>query len=409
MYKKVITTAKVFTVAVLGSVLIFADNSWAMDTQFMMNNDVLFYDESGTCSSGGGIGIGGTLPQETIDYLDSRNIKGLAEQNKARYEHAQSTSGVPWQAIAALHYREAGMNPGSSISNGAPLGSGTNVDGVNVSADANEDAANMAQHFINMAKGVYGTDILAAAPTVDDWGNAFLAYNRGSYYKDNGKGWADSPYVANGIDASHMNMSWVGPPADPALDATPDGNKAGALAIVMYLEGSLGSSAGGDGCAGDNANFSGIIETVKTLARPDEVPDGTISPNDATEAYRTAIVKWNQAQLTESHITDCGRFVSTVMRASGADPEYALVGVSSVLIPYMRDSGKYEELGTLSLDQLQPGDILTTPGHITFYLGDIGDGKYAADASHFDRVPSLRGIGNTQWMLSEGGIVWRLK
>lgn len=192
---------------------------------------------AGACISSamGSIPTADKLPQETVSYLDGRNVKQLAEQNKDRYLYAQQETGLPWQVVATLHYREAGMNPNSSISNGAPLGSGVNVDGVNVGADANQDAADMAALFLRLAKGVYDIDVIENldSMTVEDWGEAFLAYNRGYLFVRADASYTLSPYVMNGFDAEHMNMRWSY--ADTVSGV--DGNKAGALATLSYIGG----------------------------------------------------------------------------------------------------------------------------------------------------------------------------
>ncbi|MDB5163004.1 MAG: peptidoglycan lytic protein [Candidatus Saccharibacteria bacterium] len=185
-----------------------------------------------------------TLPKATTEYLEKRNVKSLAEQNMERYLAAQTAEGVPWQVIAALHYREAGMDPTKSISNGATLGSGVNVDGVNVVEDANQDAINMAKHFKRMAKSVYGIDVEKDAMTAELWGQAFLAYNRGSLYKRQGSTYDQSPYVMNGLDESHMNMRWVA--ADTVNGV--DGNKAGALTVLQYLGAGSSNASSGLSC-----------------------------------------------------------------------------------------------------------------------------------------------------------------
>lgn len=207
---------------------------------------VVFVSGAAACST---TALGGTLPQATVEYLDGRNIEERAKENQERYLYAQKQTGVPWQVMAALHYREAGMNPNSSISNGAPLGSGVNVDGVHVVSDANQDATNMANHFKRLALGVYNIDVVSHLDemTVDDWGQAFLAYNRGYLYRNQGVSYTQSPYVMNGLDENHMNMQWTN--ADTVSGV--DGNKAGALAVLEYLEGvtALGSPLP-SGCVG---------------------------------------------------------------------------------------------------------------------------------------------------------------
>jgi hypothetical protein len=195
-----------------------------------------------------------TLPETTITYLEGRNVKNLFEQNKERYNAAEEAEGVPAAVMAALHYREAGMNPGSSISNGAPLGSGVNIDGINVTNNANQDAINMAGHFKRMAKYVYDIDVTSATMTTEQWGQAFLAYNRGFLYKRADRTYDQSPYVMNGFDADHLNMSWI----DADTVSGVDGNKAGALAVMSYLGGAATSASS---CSG-STNASGMVAPV---------------------------------------------------------------------------------------------------------------------------------------------------
>lgn len=209
-------------------------------------------------ASGGSSGseTGSSLPGETIEYLDKQDIKGLAQTNMARYAAAETAEGVPWYVMAALHYREAKMDPNRSISNGAILGTGVNVDGVNVVTDPVQDAINMAQHFKRMADYVYDIDITKDQMTTELWGKAFLAYNRGFLYERKGRTYDQSPYVMNGYDASHMNMRWI----DADTVSGFDGNKAGALALMTYLGGESVSS--GAGCSSLSTATGSVVPPV---------------------------------------------------------------------------------------------------------------------------------------------------
>lgn len=373
---------------------------------FYSLNNISFYDPcDSVCVSGGSavVTIGGPeLPKETSDYLDERDVKALVETNKARYDYASTQTKVPWEAIAALHYREAGMNSDGSLFNGAPLGSGTNVDGQEVVSDPNEDATRATQHFINMAKAVYDIDPSSGLLTVEDWGNAFLAYNRGYIYKDNGKTFDQSPYVVNGFDAQHINMSWVGPPADPEVRGV-DGNKAGALSIMQYLGGITGTN----GCTGNGAVLGDIVKTALAYTVDHRVANGTVNPSQANPAYLEAMPIYNGHAAVYPQITDCGRFVSTVMRASGADPDYPAVD-TAVQTNYMRNSPKWQSMGRIGMGDMLPGDVIRAVGHTMLYIGPNGD-YVAADASFYERVPSVRNAGSVQWMMTSSGYeVWRL-
>jgi len=379
------------------------------DEGFSSTNGNFYYDQcDNICSPDSStsivVGDNSALPAATVSYLDGRKIKDLAEQNKDRYMYAQTKTGLPWQVVAAIHYREAGMSATQSIFNGAKLGTGINVDGQNVVSDPNEDALNAANHFIKMASGVYGID-LSVTPesiTLEQWGNAYLAYNRGYLYKQAGKTYDQSPYVMNGFDASHVNMSWVGKPADPAVSGI-DGNKAGALSVLVYLGGAKLSSD----CSSSGAVSGDIVKTALNYTRDTPATDGMTDASLAKEAYRKAIVEFNGAPASYPQITDCGRFVSTVLHASKADESFPAVGVGS-LIKYMNSSPKYQALGSIQMNELMPGDIMAIESHIIIYTGKNGD-YVAADASYEQRVPSVRNSSSPTWMIANGASVWRLK
>lgn len=186
------------------------------------------------------------LPQATLDAIEERDLRGRAEQNMERYAYAEAQTGVPWAAIAALHYREAGMRGEASALNGQPITGYAykNVDGQTVGATPKEDAVNAANAFKRLALGVYDIDVTKDNLSPEDWGWAFLAYNRGYLYKNVGASYTLSPYVMNGLDAQHMNMSWSS--ADTVRGI--DGNTIGALAALIYLDSqSIGTGGCGNG------------------------------------------------------------------------------------------------------------------------------------------------------------------
>ncbi len=118
-------------------------------------------------------------------------------------------------------------------------------------------------------------------------------------------------------------------------------------------------------CAAGSGN---IAEVAKSLAWPD---DGhTWHKSDATEAYQQALPKWN-SENGYNVWSDCGRFVATVMRMSGADPEYPMVSTDTQNI-YLRTSGKYDVYDNLEVGELLPGDIFIGPGHTYLFVGQWG-------------------------------------
>lgn len=143
-----------------------------------------------------------------------------------------------------------------------------------------------------------------------------------------------------------------------------------------------------DGASGVHAGS--IVETAK----------GFIDKNNQSvpsQAYQDARAKYNPE--AGSDMTDCGKYVATVMRASGADPDYVSAGTSNQKA-YVTSSSKYTIINTKSASDLQPGDVLVNNGHTMIYIGDQGDGNVAVEASLGDYPPKYVGIGRIQTQLS---------
>ena len=210
-------------------------------------------DIEGGCSplgGGGSVTLDGTLPEETIKKMESEGIMQKAEAMKSIYMYGAQQTNIPWQMLAALHYREGNMQPGTSIFNGQKLGNYRNVDGIMLSSDPNVDAVNAAKHFISNAKTVYNVDVVTTR-TAEAIGQAYLAYNRGAMYKNWGTPWTESPYVMNMFDASHMNMKWT----DADSYVRPGGQRLngltgktetrpGAMAVLKYLSDTPNANGG---------------------------------------------------------------------------------------------------------------------------------------------------------------------
>ncbi|MDN5817669.1 MAG: lytic transglycosylase domain-containing protein [Yaniella sp.] len=90
-----------------------------------------------------------------------------------------------------------------------------------------------------------------------------------------------------------------------------------------------------------------------------------------------------------AYFTDCGVFVATVMRSSGADESFPVRG-TAVQQSYLRNSDKYETFYPSSEGDLQSGDILFLNGHIFIYTGErhTGSDGRSQGASLSTRPPS---------------------
>ena len=148
-------------------------------------------------------------------------------------------------------------------------------------------------------------------------------------------------------------------------------------------------------CANSGGVHAGsIVETAKGLINKD-------NPGTPSQAYEDARAKYNPE--AGGDMTDCGKYVATVMRASGADPDYPPAG-TSIQRNYVMNSPKYTIINTKSPSDLQPGDILVhsgagSYGHTMIYIGDQGDGNVAVEASLGDHPPRYANIGRVQTQL----------
>lgn len=252
------------------------------------------------------IALSTSLPQSTITALESAKVTEKARANQALYEQASSKTGVPWQALAAIHFMEANMDSSKSLLNGQPRKSSSyiNVDGVTIHPGALDDAVAAAEIFKKNAKGVYSVDI-STSSSVEDFIKAFVAYNRGGMYKQANISPDRSPYAMNGYDEQHLlGMRFT------TGDSYANGkkvnnlvgkvsNRPGALAVMAYLGGSLSgsiSSSSNDVCdvnAGSYTSAGAITEGGLTFeqAKIFMMRYGENFKNDSAKTVGNAL--WN--------------------------------------------------------------------------------------------------------------------
>jgi len=170
-----------------------------------------------------------------------KNILNKINANKSIYQTAATRSGIPWEFLAGLHYRET--NFGNTAANGdGPF----QVQGAKNQTFGIEAAVEAAEKAKGLVKGSYGKtlDMNSDNETIK---LAFLAYNRGVMYKRAGCTADQSPYVMNQFDAAHKNMRWpdnaceVVPPATIVKGKVENG-RMGAFTIYAILKGNIAGS-----------------------------------------------------------------------------------------------------------------------------------------------------------------------
>lgn len=222
-------------------------------------------------------------------------------------------------------------------------------------SDFMKDHANDDEHLLRLALAGYN----AGQGAVQRNGYDLEAlYNSGPGYRNE-----TAPYVDNIVAAASGNY-------------TSDCSHAG----------------GGEGGGGGPAPTGEIVETAKYLAWDHYVklPFSAAGSHGRSAAKPEFVaVADSLASATTAYYTDCGVFVASTMRSSGVDKSFPKRG-TSVQINYLRNSPKYEFWRPTSEGELEPGDILITPGHIYIYTGERNSSNTgrAQGASLYTRPPS---------------------
>ena len=341
------------------------------------------------------------------DTIWSEAELGTIKVKQPFYEAAANQYGFPWQILAVIHSEEHDLlrtNP----SNGEGIyqlttytNQGTNSNRFTPTSTAVSDdefmrQTNIAARLISENYG-YGLDL----NTPEGIKNLFYNYNGhgGGYYKSKalalgfteeeaaiGEG---SPYVMNRFDAqrdptsSEMNPAWVGIfIGNGVYSPTTTDSRFGTY--VKYL--ALSSSAT---CIfSDNA----IAETALKLSKynPTTSRYGDTTP---TEAYVTAmktVGNYQKPNGIQPEGASCDQFVSTVVRYSGADPNFPTFG-PLVQKAYMDAHPEmYQKIAhNYDVNNLRDGDILVTGNeswrHILIYVTVDGRPGQAA-ASYGNRT-----------------------
>lgn len=349
-------------------------------------------DEGSECGTGSAAITSSGLPSGVISSL---------EKLKPTYEKVATTTGVPWQLLAAIHYRESNNNPNQDLQAGNPFGgpyTRSSSDYSNGKPQNLEQSIEIAaKHLIASSHtGVVKKPINVPAPDSEAVKDTLYSYNgRAAPYAQQAASlgfnsktqpYEGSPYVMNNYDELHKNMRIITTDNGPV-----DGvdTRLGAFTIYSRLGGAVSVASSGS-CGGDQVNgavLGSIVKTAVAYAWPDHH-----NPNylEMTPAYAAATKK---AQANHEYVgglshpgIDCGGFVTRVMRNSGADPNYnSANGNTLAQYDYMNSHPElYKKLGPqTSTKNLQPGDIaIIRTEHTYIYVGNQpGFNGNAASAS----------------------------
>lgn len=183
--------------------------------------------------------------------------------------------------------------------------------------------------------------------------------NNGGACADSGSG--RNGAVAGNVTQTALNFSWTESAKVAAIRAVKDSGPCSMLT--------------NPGSCGQQSRDAGAL----------------IGEDDAKPEYVTAVKEFNRGNDSDGSswaFSDCGVFVATVMRASGADPEYQARG-TSLQQSYVENSSKYEVIPFTDTALLRPGDVLIKDGHTRIYVGQNSLSEFnVAEASWGNHVPT---------------------
>lgn len=343
------------------------------------------------------------FPQESVEKFEAHLPK--IEFLKEDYEAASAAEGVPWAMIAAVHYREGGNNPDRSPLAGEAFGT-PNPDGHGTIRNMEEGLIKSAELIKSLAKMAYDVEVKAdGTNSFEELQQIFVAYNRGVRYKDPAYGGPispdRSPYVMNGYDAEHMNMSW-NPPMDTVSGR--DMNL-GALTVYSML---LGGAIGCDGELGVGEDgFTFPVVTTQTAIK-NEPPTARWCFESQTNCHHsynaadifaptgTKIVAAmpGKVKKVSPNSGGCSTGLGITIKGASGDGRvyyYAHMSANSAKVSEGNDVEAGQELGAIGTNN----DAQCTPRHLHFdmlpdsYDFRVGCGYGCSNTDFLNVQPAL--------------------
>ena len=307
------------------------------------------------------------------------------KENYPYYKSSADKYGIPWQAIAAIHYRERRFSRASN-----PY----QITGGGISSDFGELTDEAAQ-FIK-SKGSFGSD--------DEAKRTFFRYNgTSSAYKqqaiklgfsaeqaENGEG---SPYVMNKYDEKRdpnkNGSNWGQIKRDGGGIEYPANQDFGAFVIYKALSNCKISEGG------ETPEPGSYAEAINQKALEFAWPDRSHAINDPKPVYYAAIQDLGFTSSKDENVkrgSSCDVFVTAVLNKSGADPNITRLGAANQRT-YLESSSRWVEV---PLSEAAPGDIRTIHyngkeehgNHIEIVVSVNGSLKVAS-ASYGDRTAAV--------------------
>ena len=326
-------------------------------------NETPFYDPSSIQSSctdtTGNIAAGVNLPADILKLLNA---------NKATYVAVGQAKNIPWQLLAALHYRETNLDASSNPAGGDgpyQIVSGKYPPGPITPAQFKTETEEAADFFLSKESSNlpnHQKKLSLDYTDADTIKDTFFSYNgRAQIYgtqaaqygfSSSTQPYEGSPYVMNKFDAKRQSMGII---THDHGGVDGQDQRYGAFTIYAAL---AGVASTGNGCTGGAAAGSIVAVALAELSKNViEVPDGSNSGPDID-------------QYTDHHPEPwCADFVSWVyMKAGKSFTGGSSGGWRIGFVPTLREW--FQKNGTYTLRSEnkfppEPGDLIVLAGDAT--------------------------------------------
>lgn len=331
-------------------------------------NGVYYYNPSGGSSDGcnpNGPAANGQN-YAGVDVFSEADLAAI-EANRPFYEEAAQPYGFDWRILAVIHYRETSLrryNP----SNGqgvyqlySLLAQGISFPPASSISDAEflRQTKLAAKYIMDKAKGLDLTTpegvkrlFFMFNGVAQKYVNKAISMGFSQEEAQNGEG---SPYVMNMFDerrdptSPNMDPLWRGMyVADGVYDSNAVSKRPGAYTQYAAIAGICGSNS--------------LNDVALKLAWPESGHGCNAKPE--YQAAAKEVGTWDYLNGCS-----CDRFVATVIRYAGADPNVPKGATGDQLAYFRNHPELYQEIDNIgNTSNLQPGDILVRDGHIMMYV-----------------------------------------
>lgn len=349
-----------------------------------------------SCSTGGG-GQSGVTPATTSEILLPEAITTAVTQNRTVYEAVGASRDVPWQIIAALHFREFNMKSDANPTNGqgvyqlyslyqngerfpaGPINEAEFKRQTEMATDffLGKQGSNLANHRARITRANADPD------TIKD---TFYSYNgrSGAYasqatrygFSSATQPYEGSPYVMNQYDAARQSMPMI-----TSDGGTVDGTDTRPGAYTVYA-GLLGLGGGGAGATCTQGTGNPIADAAKA-----EYDKGVkeVPPGSDDGPYIEEYTEGNPNPWSPDFVSWVYNKAGSAF-TGGSGSDWHLRSVTAIS-SWLRANGQYTTRQEKTFEP-QPGDVLV--------IAQDGDGE--------DHVGIVYSISNNAITTIEGNV-----